>query len=49
MNKIEIAEEKLHIYSGILLNYQEFEKGNHETIGYDFTCPEFHELKEKYQ
>ncbi len=49
MNKIEIAEEKLHIYSGILLNYQEFEKGNHETISYDFTCPEFHELKEKYQ
>lgn len=46
--KMEAAKEQLFIYSGILFHNQNFAKGNREQIRYDFSCPEFIELKEKY-
>lgn len=44
----EIAQEKLDIYSGILFNDQEFESGNTQEMIYEFDCPEFEELRNKY-
>ena len=44
----EIAQFMLDIYSGILFNNQEFENGNTEDIIYEFGCPEFEELRNKY-
>lgn len=44
----EAAEEKLYIFSGILFHNQEFEEGNREELTYDFSCPEYAELREKY-
>lgn len=44
----ETEQEKLNIYSGILFNNQEFESGNTEDIFYEFDCPEFEELRNKY-
>ena len=38
----------IKIYSGILFNNQVFAKGNDEEISYDFSCPEYKKLKEKY-
>lgn len=38
----------MYIYSGILFHNQNFAEGNREQIQYDFSCPEFVELKEKY-
>ena len=46
----EIHQEKLRIYSGILFHNQTFGSGNGETvICYDFSCPEFTRLREKYR
>lgn len=45
---LETAEEQLYIYSGILFHNQEFQTGNDMEIQYDFMCPEFSVLKEKY-
>lgn len=47
--KLEIAEEQLYIYSGILFHNQKFVEGKEETISYDFSCPEFAQLREKYE
>ena len=44
----EIAQQMLNVYSGILFHHQEFERGNREENIYDFECPEFEELREKY-
>lgn len=44
----EICQHMLSIYSGILFNNQEFALGNQEEITYNFSCPEFQFLKEKY-
>ena len=44
----EIAQRMLDVYGGILFHNQEFEDGNAEKIVYDFTCPEFEELRRKY-
>ena len=44
----QFSETTLNIYAGILFNNQEFKLGNNEEIKYNFTCPEFIELKEKY-
>lgn len=46
--RLVAAEEKLYLYSGILFHNQNFAQGNQEQIHYDFSCPEFAELKEKY-
>lgn len=46
--KMDAAEEKLNIYSGILFHNQQFSKGEEASIQYDFSCPEFAELREKY-
>lgn len=51
MTKKEIAqveEEKLYIYSGILFHNQEFARDGREEFTYDFSCPEYGELKENY-
>lgn len=44
----EISKQYLDIYSGILFNNKEFQKGNDEEIKYNFECIEYLELKEKY-
>lgn len=44
----EVAQQMLDIYSGILFNHQEFDSGNTEEIIYEFDCPEFEELRNKY-
>ena len=46
--RLAMAEEEMYIYSGILFHNQNFAEGNREQIQYDFSCPEFVELKEKY-
>lgn len=46
--RLETAEEQLYIYSGILFHNQDFGAGNDLHIQYDFSCPEFVELREKY-
>ena len=44
----EIAQQMLDIFSGALFHNQEFEGGNTEEIIYEFDCPEFEELRNKY-
>lgn len=44
----EFAQSMLDVYRGILFHNQEFEGGNGEKISYDFACPEFEELRNKY-
>ena len=44
--RLENAEEQLYIFSGILFHNQEFAEGNDASIRYDFSCPEYKELKE---
>lgn len=44
----EIAQYMLNVYSGILFHNQEFERGNGEENIYRFDCPEFEELRSKY-
>ena len=44
----EIAQQMLNVYSGILFHNQEFESGNMEENIYEFDCPEFEELRNKY-
>lgn len=44
----EIAQQMLDVYSGMLFHNQEFESGNTEDIIYEFDCPEFEELRTKY-
>lgn len=39
----------INAYSGILLNYFNFQSNNKEEITYDFNCEEYKELIEKYQ
>ena len=44
----EIGWQLLHVYSGILFHHQEFETGNEEQFVYEFHCPQFAELRDKY-
>lgn len=44
----QIAGQMLDIYSGILFHNQEFDSGSAEDIVYEFNCPEFAELRDKY-
>lgn len=48
MNEKEIAQQMLNIYRGILFHNQEFESGNTQEFLYEFDCPEFEELRNKY-
>lgn len=48
MTRKEIAQQMLDVYSGILFHNQELESGNTEDIIYEFDCPEFDELRTKY-
>ena len=42
------ALQMLHVYRGILFHNAEFEGGNTEENIYEFHCPEFEELRSKY-
>lgn len=44
----EVSQQTLEIYAGILFNNQTFIEGNGDEIVYNFDCPEFITLKEKY-
>ena len=44
----EIAQQMLDAYSGVLFHNQAFEDGTAEDIIYEFDCPEFEELRTKY-
>ena len=44
----EIVQQMLDVYSGILFHNQDFETGNEEDVIYEFDCPEFNELRTKY-
>lgn len=44
----EIAQQMLDVYRGILFHNQDFEIGNEEDVIYEFNCPEFEELRTKY-
>ena len=44
----EIVQQMLNVYSGILFHHQGFENGNTEENIYEFACPEFEELRSKY-
>ena len=44
----EVSQQSLDIFSGILFNNQLFKEGNNKKITYNFDCPEFKTLKEKY-
>ena len=45
---LRISSEQQKIYAGILFHHQSFAQGEECTIGYDFVCPEFSVLREKY-
>ena len=44
----QIARQVLDVYNGILFHNREFEGGNGEEFVYEFDCPEFEELRDKY-
>ena len=44
----EISQQLLNVYSGILFHDQTFEDGISEIMIYAFDCPEFEELRTKY-
>lgn len=44
----EQAQQLLDVYRGILFQHQEFESGSTQDIIYEFDCPEFEELRNKY-
>lgn len=44
----EISKQLTDVFAGILFNNQTFETGNNAEITYNFNCPEFVTLKEKY-
>jgi len=46
--KLEIAEEQLYIYSGILFHHRAFAEGGSQKIVYDMSNPKLDELREKY-
>ena len=43
-----ITQQMINVYSGILFHNQQFESGNAEENTYEFECPEFEELRNKY-
>ena len=45
---LQISEQTQKIYSGILFQNQIFAQGEDTVINYDFSCPEFAVLREKY-
>lgn len=45
----DIWEDLLNIYKGILFNNCDFADGVNEKIVYDFDCPQFSVLREKYE
>lgn len=45
----ELAAEMQNIYSGILFNYRNFDGKTADDVIYDFSCPEYEELREKYE
>ena len=47
-DSLKTAQQMLDVYSGILFQNQEFESGNSDEIVFDFECPEFEELRSKY-
>ena len=44
----QMARQMLNVYSGILFHNQKFEAGSAEGNVYEFACPEFEELRGKY-
>ena len=49
MCSMQYEKEKRYIYTGILFHHQTFSAGNDEELSYRFDCPEFTELRNKYQ
>lgn len=52
MTNIELKEyweELLNIYKGIIFNNCNFASGINGKINYNFDCPQFYTLKEKYR
>lgn len=45
----ELAAQMQNIYSGILFNYRNFDGKQADDVIYDFSCPEYAELREKYE
>lgn len=45
---IALSRQQQKIYSGILFHHQTFAPGKTRTITYDFSCPQFALLREKY-
>lgn len=45
---LETEQRVFDIYSGILVNHLEFRPGPREVPVYDFDCPEYETLREKY-
>lgn len=46
---LEISKDKLSIFCGILFHNQQFAPGRDVPVEYDLSCPEYVELKEKYE
>ena len=45
---LALAQEQQKIYAGILFQNQSFAQGADRTITYEFDCPQFQQLREKY-
>ena len=44
----QIIHQMLNVYRGILFHHLKFEEGKHEDFIYEFDCPEFEELRNRY-
>ena len=44
----QIVHQMLNVYRGILFHHLKFEEGKHEDFIYEFDCPEFEELRNRY-
>lgn len=46
---LEVAAQMQNIYSGILYNYRSFDGEKAGKVTYNFSCPEYTELRDKYE
>lgn len=45
---LDVSQQMLFVYSGILYHNQKFAEGNGKDFTYDFSCPEYQILRETY-
>ena len=45
----EIYKTLNNIYCGILANYPDFQHGDIKDVTYDFSCPQYQELMNRYR